>query len=634
MRNRGGAAHPILVPVLSGVCPGLLCGALLFLSTAIDAAQADSGGRQVEFNPAFLQGSAKVDVSRFSRGNPVLPGDYLVDLRINGKWVTRITVRFIGQPGSDIARPCIDRAIFDRVGVDLDKLPQGARAALQKAGSDGCIDVAGLITDATVTFEMSALRLDISVPQASLEHRPRDFVSPEFWDVGIPSFTMGYNMNAYRTGASSGSITRGHASFLAGANYASWHLRHRGSVDVVSGGSATYHSAATYLLHDIPAIRSNLTIGDNFTDGAVFDSFAFRGVSLVSSDQMLPDSQRDFAPVVRGIARTNARVVIAQNGVTLLETTVSPGPFEINDLYATGYGGDIKVVIYEADGSQESFYVPYAPMPQLLRPGIWRYTATAGQLRLASSSGSDLFAKATLQRGISSALTGYGGALGAQHYGAALAGIAVNTRMGALSVDLAQARTSLDAGVTYSGQTLRLSYSKLLRASDTSITFTAYPYVSDGYYSLTESQAVRQAVAAGADPASAVRLRRQWQLGINQNLPRRWGNFFVSASVRDYWNSSRSVTQLQGGYTNQLRFAGLRLSYGIALARQINALTGDHDNRVQVNFSYGDEHSHRPFGRSASIAGDLYRCRHRETGRGKRRSARSHGRGNKLRACG
>ncbi|MCT6957964.1 fimbria/pilus outer membrane usher protein, partial [Salmonella enterica] len=84
---------------------------------------------------------------------------------------------------------------------------------------------------------------------------------------------------------------------------------------------------------------------------------------------MLPDSMRGYAPTVRGVAETNAKVTVRQNGVVLYETTVAPGPFTISDLYATGYGGDLAVTVTEADGRVRSFAVPYASVPQLLRPG-------------------------------------------------------------------------------------------------------------------------------------------------------------------------------------------------------------------------------------------------------------------------
>lgn len=44
---------------------------------------------------------------------------------------------------------------------------------------------------------------------------------------------------------------------------------------------------------------------------------------------MVPYSERQFAPVVRGIARTQARVEVKQNGYTIYNTTVAPGLFAL-----------------------------------------------------------------------------------------------------------------------------------------------------------------------------------------------------------------------------------------------------------------------------------------------------------------
>jgi outer membrane usher protein len=550
---------------------------------------------QVEFNAAFLQGGSQVDVSRFSRGNPVLPGDYMVDLQINGKWTGRASVRFIAQPNSDIALPCIDRALIGRIGLDFEKLSASARDMLQKAQSAGCVDLQAMIADAAVSFDLSQLRLDISIPQVAMLHKPRGYVGPEFWDSGVPSATLGYNLNAYRSATPELTTTVGHLDLAAGLNFDSWHLRQRSSVEVTSGRPVSYQNIATYLAHDIPSIRSDLTVGDSFTDGAVFDSFGYRGVSLASDDQMLPDSQLEYAPIVHGIARTNARVVVTQNGNTILETTVSPGAFEISDLYATGYGGDLHVTVYEADGSQDSFTVPYASVVQLLRPGVWRYTTVAGEVKQPSLTGTDRFTQTTLQHGFNSYLTGYTGAVGAQHYAAGLLGIAVNTVVGALAADVTGARAAITDTYSSSGQSLRFSYSKLVRDTKTNITLATYRYSSSGYYSFSDAQSAWQAARASSTPDTVARARSQWLININQSLPGRWGNFYLTASVRDYWKSSGTTTQFQGGYTNHFRLGGTSLSYSISVARQNNAMTGQPDNRVQVNFSLPLGHSpHSP----------------------------------------
>jgi outer membrane usher protein len=578
-----GTTHPNLTKLSLRVTAGLIV-ALLALSPGLVRA-AEPATSPVEFDPAFLQGGSKVDVSRFSRGNPVLPGDYTVDLQVNGKWIGRASVRFIAQPNSDIAMPCTDRALVARIGLDFEKLSPSARAELVKAQSEGCVDLQTMIPDSTVSFDLSQLRLDISVPQAAMLHKPRGYVGPEFWDSGIPSATLGYNLNAYRSTTSDVTTTEGHVDLTAGINLGSWHLRQRSSVDVGSATPSTYHNIATYLAHDIPAIRSDLTVGDNFTDGAVFDSFGYRGVSLASDDQMQPDSQLEYAPVVHGIARTNARVVITQNGNTILETTVSPGAFEIDDLYATGYGGDLHVTVYEADGSQNSFTVPYASLVQLLRPGVWRYTAVAGQVQQPSLSGTERFTQLTLQHGINNFLTGYTGAVGAQHYGAALLGMAVNTVVGAVALDVTAARATITNNTSSSGESLRFSYSKLIRATKTNIALSSYRYSSSGYYSFADAQASRQAADDGASPDTVQRARSEWEVSLNQTLPGRWGNFYLTASVRDYWNAPGTTTQFQGGYTNHFKIAGTSLSYSISAARQNNVLTGQPDNRIQATFS-------------------------------------------------
>ena len=569
-------------------------GALVMLSPARSPAAA-AAQPQVEFDPAFLQGGSQVDVSRFSRGNPVLPGDYMVDLQINGKWTGRASVRFIAQPDSDIAKPCIDRALIGRIGLDFEKLSASAKDMLQKAQSAGCVDLQAMIPDAAVSFDLSQLRLDISVPQVAMLHKPRGYVGPEFWDSGVPSATLGYNLNAYRSATPDLTTTVGHLDLMTGINFDSWHLRQRSSVEVTSDQPSSYQNIATYLAHDIPSIRSDLTVGDSFTDGAVFDSFGFRGVSLASDDQMLPDSQLEYAPVVHGIARTNARVVVTQNGNTILETTVSPGAFEINDLYATGYGGDLHVTVYEADGSQNSFTVPYASLVQLLRPGVWRYTTVAGEVQQPSLPGTERFAQATLQHGFNSLLTGYTGAVGAQHYAAGLLGIAVNTVVGAVAVDVTEARAAITDTYSSSGQSLRFSYSKLVRDTRTNITLSTYRYSSSGYYSFSDAQSAWYAARASSTPDTVDRARSQWLININQTLPGRWGNFYLTASVLDYWQSRGTTTQFQGGYTNHFRLKGISLSYSISVARENNAMTGQPDNRVQVNFSLPLGHSpHSP----------------------------------------
>ncbi|MEB7742823.1 fimbria/pilus outer membrane usher protein, partial [Escherichia coli] len=78
-------------------------------------------------------------------------------------------------------------------------------------------------------------------------------------------------------------------------------------------------------------IKSRLMLGEDYTPSDVFDSVPFRGVMLGSDESMVPSNQREFAPVVRGIARSQARVEVRQNGYLIQSQTVAPGPFALTD---------------------------------------------------------------------------------------------------------------------------------------------------------------------------------------------------------------------------------------------------------------------------------------------------------------
>jgi len=82
-----------------------------------------------------------------------------------------------------------------------------------------------------------------------------------------------------------------------------------------------------------------------FAEGNALPAGNFRGVRMDSDERMRPDSQRGFAPIVRGIAQSNAMVSISQLGQEIYQTNVPPGPFVIDDLYPTGVGGDLLVTI-------------------------------------------------------------------------------------------------------------------------------------------------------------------------------------------------------------------------------------------------------------------------------------------------
>ncbi|WP_241291701.1 fimbria/pilus outer membrane usher protein [Burkholderia stabilis] len=532
----------------------------------------------VEFNSDFLsQRGTAVDVSRYERGNPVLPGTYRVDLALNGRALgrTEITVK----PGDDPQRGriCMTRALLDQIGLDWSKLAAERLHALDAPAA--CPVLEELVGDAHAELDTGELRLDLSLPQSTLHRTPRGYVNPSLWDSGVTAGMLGYTFNAYRTDTPGGAQNSAYLGLNTGFNIGNWHLRHNGALNASSGSPGTYQNINTYAERDLPSIQGRLTLGDGNTSGDVFDTVPFRGAQLASDDRMLPDSQRGYAPIVRGIAETNARVTIRQRGVVIYDTPVSPGPFVIDDLYPTGYGGSLDVTVTEADGRARTFSVPYASVAQLLRPQSSRYGVTVGTLRTTGLSFTPKFFQGVYQRGLTNQVTAYAGMQANDRYVALLGGAALGTSFGALSLDVTGARSQLDSG-SRSGASVRVGYSKLFAETGSNVSIAAYRFSTSGFMDISSAMQTIDAERQGISADAIARPRNRLSLTFNQSLGDRWGQFFASGYTQDYWNANRKDVQFQIGYSNQFR----SVAYSVS-ANRVRNVGGGMDNQFMVNLS-------------------------------------------------
>lgn len=594
-------------------------------SAASNGADA-SGSVDADFDRSLLAGSGQntADLSRFERGNIIEPGSYNTDIYLNNAWVGRADVRFAASSPKANATPCVDNALLGILGLHLSKLSDATLKQLKDPSA--CVNIGSLIPDASMSFDMGNLRLDTSVPQAYLGQSARGYVSPEYWDHGVTAGILNYNFNGYRNESQGQTQTSAYLGLDAGLNLGPWYLRDNSTFDweSASAGAPAQHQWQTiqaYVQRDLSSLRAQLTIGDSFTDGQVFDSYGIRGVQLATDDRMLPQSLQGYAPVVQGVAQTNARVTVRQNGIQIYQTTVAPGPFTITDLYPTGYGGDLDVTVTEADGRTSTFSVPYASVAQLLRPGVTRFDIAVGTLRDVSLSHDPAVVQAAAQRGFSNLLTGYAGLVGSQGYAAALVGSAVNTRLGALALDVTEAHTHIPGQPGHAGQSVRVTYSKIIPETQTSLTVAADRYSTGGFYSLTDAATARdlvrrglplqvsspltvptidgvpeqsvltpaqQAVLAGSafvtNPIvtndGLLRQKNSFTLTLSQHLGQHGGSLYANTSTNDYWNSGGTDTQFQVGYNNSFH----RVSYNLSATRTRDAL-GRFENQYFISFS-------------------------------------------------
>ncbi|NMV41362.1 fimbria/pilus outer membrane usher protein [Ralstonia insidiosa] len=560
-------------------------------ASAIDAAPASLSGdptalqsvpaassAPVEFNSDFLSPQAgSVDVSRYERGNPVLPGSYRVELTLNGHALGRTDITV--KPGTDPQRGriCMTRTLLDQIGLNWSIIDAAKLAAFEDPSA--CPVLEALVPSAYAELDTGELRLNLSLPQSTLLRTPRGYVNPALWDKGATAGMLGYTFNAYRTDASGTTNQSIYLGVNSGFNVGDWHVRHNGALSQQTGSGSTYQAINTYAERDLASISGRLRLGDGNTSGEVFDTVPFRGAQLASDDRMLPDSQRGYAPVVRGIAETNARVTIRQRGIVLYDTPVSPGPFVIDDLYPTGYGGNLDVTVTEADGRVRMFSVPYAAVAQLLRPDTSRYSLTAGTLRGDGLSFTPKFVQGTYQRGLTNQLTAYGGVQANDRYTALLGGLALGTPVGALSLDLTGARTQLDSG-TSGGASVRVGYSKLFEQTGSNVSIAAYRFSTSGFMDVTNAMQTIDAERQGMAANAVARPRSRLSLTLSQPLGERWGQFFLSGYTQNYWNAERKDVQFQLGYSNQFR----SVAYSVSANRVRNA-NGSMDTQFMFNVS-------------------------------------------------
>ncbi|MDR0243159.1 MAG: fimbrial biogenesis outer membrane usher protein [Burkholderia sp.] len=507
--------------------------------------------------------SAPIDTTPFERPNGVVPGVHRVDLIVNGQWrgVEDITFR---PDASGEVRPCYDRALMQRVGVDLDRSARGQDGTtLHDPMPDGsmCESPSRYVPAAEFSFDASEQKLFLTVPQFYMRLASHStYVDPANWTNGVPAAVLNYNTSVFTTRSSGYAYSQFYTGLSMGASVGRFRIRHNGNLTWSQRTGAHYQRGYIYGQTDLPGWRAQLLAGESSTSGALFDAVSFRGVEISSDDRMLPDEQRYYAPVVRGVAQSNAKVSIYQRGYLVHETTVAPGPFAIDNLQAMSYGGDLNVTVTEANGETRSFVVPFATTVQLLRPGSTRFSAMAGRaIDLGSAIGTQYVGQLTVQRGLSNALTAYGGMAFATRYQSMLMGVALNTAIGGFSVDVTAARTQPPGGERLTGSSVRVTYSRNLPNSGTNFSLLAYRYSTKGYLGLRDALLLNGGLDQRVSASTFPRLRNRFDLNVSQQVGRS-GSINASGSAISYWAGGGQALSFTLGYSTQWRDAMLTAS--------------------------------------------------------------------------
>lgn len=553
-----------------------------------------------EFNMQFIHGNDNLNAAQqVSLGQDFQPGTYPLDIYLNQKIIDSLPVTFTKNNETGNVEPCFTSEQLYNYGIIIPALLEGKQ----------CINITKIIPESTISTDASRQRIDLSVPQTSLKVVPRGTVPVRVWDNGINAgfvnYSASYTDNDNRYNGVRDNEQYSYVSLANGLNLGRWRFRQNSFYTHTSSSGSHWNNLASWMETDVPSIRGRIIAGQASTSNSVFDSFQFRGVQLTSVDDMLAESMRNYAPVVRGVASSNARVTIRQNGYIVYSTNVSPGPFAIRDVYPNT-SGDLFITVTEADGSEKHFTVAYSSVTNLLREGIWNYQLTAGRYHSGTSGYAPQFVQGTVARGIRYDLTPFGGGMLADNYQSAVLGVGANLGdLGGVSVDGSYARTDLASGGTKNGASFRLLYAKSLNSFGTDFRLAGYRYSTSGYYDFSDAVQERRDWNNGVyqheyvDPNKITDGTPDWaesynsvyysgrygnkrsrmELSVNQSL-NEYGRIFVNANQLTYWGTNEKSRTLQFGYNSSYK----RLSYSLYF-QSTRSQYGYSDNSVNLTLS-------------------------------------------------
>ncbi len=500
----------------------------------------------VDFNTDVLDAADRqnIDFSRFSQAGYIMPGQYQMEIMVNDQGISpsAFPVTFLEPPvsGQDgkklLPQACLTPEMVSRMGLTV-----ASQEKVTYWNNGQCADLSQL-PGVEIRPNPAEGMLYINMPQAWLEYSDASWLPPSRWDNGIPGLLFDYNINGTVSKPHKGKQTQSVGyNGTAGVNFGAWRFRadYQGNLNHTTGSGQGTDSQFTwsrfYMYRAIPRWRANLTLGENYINSEIFSSWRYIGASLESDDRMLPPKLRGYAPQVSGVADTNARVVISQQGRILYDSTVPAGPFTIQDLDSS-VRGRLDVEVIEQNGQKKTFQVNTAYVPYLTRPGQIRYKLISGRSRsYEHATEGPLFIAGEASWGISNKWSLYGGGIVAGDYNALAVGIGRDlSQFGTLSADVTQSVARIPREETKQGKSWSLRYSKRFDDVDADIQFAGYRFSERNYMTM------QQYLDARYRHDFTGREKEQYDISLNKSLEDGKTSVSLQYSHQTYWDQRTS----------------------------------------------------------------------------------------------
>ncbi|MDK9587585.1 fimbria/pilus outer membrane usher protein [Lelliottia sp. V86_10] len=528
------------------------------------------------FDPGMMQpvdGAPAIGDLNAVMANQKKEGTYHVYIDVNGEKFATGDIQFSLK--KDELVPCVPMTMYAKIGID----PSASDVHLNPEKDDRtCVLLTEAVPVAQSSFDFLTKKLSLSFPQSTLRAHLKDEIPAALWDDGIPALLVGYQASGSQTLQSQDESSKGSDNFVNlknGINLGAWRLRNLSTFTQSSDAGTHWDSTSTYIERALPGIKGELVVGDAYTTGDLFDSIRIKGVQVASDTDMVPDSINGFAPVIRGIAKSNATVTIRQNNNIIYQTNVAPGPFAITDLAPVSSGGSLEVTVKEADGTETRYNQAFASMPILQRKGSLKYAFSAGKYSEAEAHGTepDVF-QAVLAYGLPYSLTLLSGLQHSNEYQSVDLGLGLDLGfLGAVSLDVAKQKATLSSDdENREGSATHFVWQNHINKtrSDINLDLTQY---SKRYISFADTYADTDAQQAK---------KQQLSLSFNQALTDTQ-SLFVSMNKTDYQNSA-SAKMYQVGFNTPLWKLNASVTFGLNQNLDENGSV-TRDKQLLFNFS-------------------------------------------------
>lgn len=552
------------------ICSSKKIFASLFLIASIYPI--NSYSEKWTFNSSTLERpSDDIDLNFFSEGKQPA-GIYDVDILLNGVKIDHKSFEF--KIDNDDLVPCLKLGLLNQYGIKVNEI----NPIISK---DECV-VFNKESKVKIEFQFYSKLLAISIAPEYIRPKLTGIAPPELWNNGVSAILLNYIVNGNRYKTENKTTDSVYAQLSPGMNIGAWRLRQQLNYQKSQGDSGKWQSLYVYAVRGLNDLKGQLTLGESVTSGDIFNSVPFSGIMLASDDAMVPFNQRSFSPMVQGIANSQARVDIKQNGYTIYSTTVPAGAFTLNDIPLSGAtSGTLQVVITESDGSVQTYSVPYQTPAIAVRKGYFKYGAMGGEYRPSNNiKNKPWVGQFTGIYGVTNNNTLYGGIQVAERFFSVVMGTGYNLGgLGAFSIDLTTSNSKKQFLSNESGEQWRLRYTKAFESTGTALAFTHKHSTSAGYSTLNTALDNWDNKYSNYGRSS---IKNYSDIYLRQSL-KDWGYLNISGSITDYWNNRSSEKFINADYGITIN----KISYNIGVNRTYSQINGKNitDDRVNFNVS-------------------------------------------------